>query len=60
MERLNSGENHFVHSRHWSDEKWKNKLAGGGGNKNMFEYSTVFFRRNSLPPSSTRSFRTQS
>ena len=42
MERLNSGEYKiifgtiFVHSRHWSDEKWKSIMAKGGGNKNKF------------------------
>ena len=25
----------FEHLRHWSDEKWKSKMAGGGG-KNIF------------------------
>ena len=24
---------HFVHSQHWSDEKWKSTMAKGGGNK---------------------------
>ena len=28
--------NHFVHSRHWSDEKWKSIMARGGGNKKRF------------------------
>ena len=46
MERLNSGEvkdylrNHFVHSQHWSDEKWKSTMAKGGGNKKRFQYCT--------------------
>ena len=46
MERLNSGEEKiifrtiFVHSRHWSDEMWKNKMAAGGGNKKRFQYCT--------------------
>ena len=46
MERLNSGElkdclrNKFEHSQHWSDEMWKNKMAGGGGNKKRFQYCT--------------------
>ena len=26
-------QNHFVHSRHSSDEKWKSTMAKGGGNK---------------------------
>ena len=29
-------QNHFVHSRHWSDEKWKSSMARGEGNKNNF------------------------
>ena len=29
--------NHFVHSRHWSDEKWKSTMAKGGRNKNIFQ-----------------------
>ena len=33
-------QNHFVHSRHWSDEKWKSETAGGGGNKKRFQYCT--------------------
>ena len=32
---------HFVHSRHWSDEKWKSTVAGGGGNKKRFRYCTA-------------------
>ena len=32
--------NDFVHSQHWSDEKWKSKMAGGGGNKKRFQYCT--------------------
>ena len=32
--------NDFVHSQHWSDEKWKSKMVGGGGNKKRFEYCT--------------------
>ena len=31
---------HFVHSRHWSDEMWKTKMAGGGGHKKRFQYFT--------------------
>ena len=30
-------QNHFVHSRHWSDEKWKSTMAKGGGNKKRFQ-----------------------
>ena len=32
--------NHFVHSQHWSDEKWKCTMAKGGGNKKRFQYRT--------------------
>ena len=32
--------NHFVHSQHWSDEKWKSIMAKGGGNKRIFQYCT--------------------
>ena len=32
--------NHFVHSQHWSDEKWKSTMAKGGGNKKKFQYCT--------------------
>ena len=52
-------QNHFVHSRHWSDEKWKSIMARGGGNKNIFQYCTdssgeILYLR------APRSFRTQS
>ena len=30
----------FEHSQHWSDEMWKSKMAGGGGNKKIFQYCT--------------------
>ena len=33
-------QNHFVYSQHWSDEKWKSSMAGGGGNKKIFQYCT--------------------
>ena len=55
---------YFLHSPHWSDSKWKTCLAGGGGNKNIFQYCTdssgtmVYFRalqghpgRNLIDPS---------
>ena len=29
-----------MYSRHWSDEKWKSELAGGGGHKKRFQYCT--------------------
>ena len=32
--------NDFVHSQHWSDEKWKSIMAKGGGNKRIFQYCT--------------------
>ena len=32
--------NHFVHSRHWSDEKWKSTVAKGGGNKKRIQHCT--------------------
>ena len=44
MERLNSGDKkenlqkHFLYCHHWSGEKWKSCMAGGGGNKNRFQY----------------------
>ena len=31
-------QNHFLHSPHWSDEKWKSIMAGGGGQKKIFQY----------------------
>ena len=47
MERLSSGESKtifsqdFLHCHHWSDEKWKNSMAGGGGGqKKRFQYCT--------------------
>ena len=30
----------FENSRHWSDEMWKSKMAGGGGHKKNFQYCT--------------------
>ena len=32
--------NEFENSRHWSDEMWKSRMAGGGGNKKRFQYCT--------------------
>ena len=32
--------NEFVHSQHWSDEKWKSTMGGGGGHKKRFQYCT--------------------
>ena len=52
---------HFVFCHHWSDKKWKSSLARGGGNKKRFQYCTDSSRTtHSVPPSSPRSFRTQS
>ena len=28
----------FENSQHWSDEMWKSKMQGGGGNKKRFQY----------------------
>ena len=33
-------QHHFMHSRHWSDEKWKSTMAKGGGNTKRFQYCT--------------------
>ena len=32
--------NKFQHSQYWSDDVWKSKMAGGGGNKKIFQYCT--------------------
>ena len=32
--------NDFESSQRWSDEMWKSKMAGGGGNKKRFQYCT--------------------
>ena len=29
---------HFLFYHHWSDEKWKSRMAGGGGNKKRYQY----------------------
>ena len=31
-------QDHSVLCHHWSDEKWKSRMAGGGGNKKRFQY----------------------
>ena len=31
-------QDHFVFCHHWSDEKWKSAMAGGGGHKKRFQY----------------------
>ena len=33
--------NRFEHSQYWSDDVWKKKIAGGGGNKKRFQHCTV-------------------
>ena len=33
-------QDHFVFCYEWSDEKWKSSMAGGGGNKKIFQYCT--------------------
>ena len=39
--RLNDDlRNKFEHTQHWSDDVWKSKMAGGGGNKKTFQYCT--------------------
>ena len=32
--------NEFEHSPYWSDEMWKSKMTGGGGDKKIFQYCT--------------------
>ena len=32
--------NDFENSQHWSDEMWKSKMQGGGGNKKRIQYCT--------------------
>ena len=32
--------NRFEYSQYWSDDVWKNKMAGGGGNNKRFQYCT--------------------
>ena len=38
----------FEYSQYWSDDAWKSKMAGGGGNKKRFQYCTDPSRRNIL------------
>ena len=33
-------QDHFLYCHHWSDEKWKSSMAGGGGQKKRFHYCT--------------------
>ena len=50
---------HFLPCPHWSDDKWKKSMAGGGGNKKRYVLY-LFVRSNLVTPSSSRLFRTQS
>ena len=34
-------QDHFVFCHHWSDEKWKSSMAGGGGHKNIKQISVL-------------------
>ena len=67
MERLNSGDYKIVFGTNMNTlnnglmKKWKSTMAKGGGNKKRFQYCTDSSGEiYSLPPSSSRSFRTQS
>ena len=45
MERFNSGDLkddlwNDLRTQYWSDETWKSKMAGGGGNKKRCQYCT--------------------
>ena len=31
---------HSLHCHHWSEDKWKKSMAGGGGNKKRYQYCT--------------------
>ena len=31
---------YFPYCPNWSDRKWKKSMAGGGGNRNIFQYCT--------------------
>ena len=31
---------HVLYCHHWSDDKWKKTIAGGGGNKKRYQYCT--------------------
>ena len=33
-------QNNFEYSQQWSDDVWKSKMAGGGGNNKRFQYCT--------------------
>ena len=36
---------HFPYCPHWSDDKWKKSMAGGGGNKKRYLYCIDSFRK---------------
>ena len=40
LENKDNLRNDFENSQYWSDEMWKSKMAGGGGNKKRFQYCT--------------------
>ena len=40
--------NDLVQSQHWSDEMWKIRMAGGGGNKKIFQCCTGLLRQEIL------------
>ena len=46
---------HFVFCHHWSDEKWKSSMAGGG-HKKIFSVLYWFFRSSSVPPKLSKVF----
>ena len=52
-------QDHFAFCHHWSDEKWKSSMAGGGGHKKIFQYCTDS-SGTFLYLSSSRTFSTQS
>ena len=53
-------QDHFVLSPHWSDEKWKSMFGRRRRTQEKISVLYWFIRSNSVPPSSSRSFRTQS
>ena len=52
--------NDFGQSQHWSDEMWKSTMAKRRRQQEKISILYWSIRRNSSPPSSSRSFRTQS
>ena len=46
-------EKHFLYCHHWSDDKWKKRMARGGGNKKIYQYcidsSGAIFYLRALP-----------